>query len=173
MNRSTIAAFTASAAAASACGAPPQAEIGSPASIETPQHREETPQTSTTVTISSAVVPQSASTFTLPEDEGPDDDASWWMGLEGFDGRYPAGQCGGDLPPCWVLARESGGNIEAVNHTGCGGRGCYGKWQFDPRTSRGLGYEGTMDQYPEQVQDEAARTLWANGQGCSHWAACG
>ncbi len=45
-------------------------------------------------------------------------------------------------------------------------------WQFDPRTSRGLGYARTMDQYSEATQDEAARALWAGGQGCSHWAAC-
>jgi hypothetical protein len=82
------------------------------------------------------------------------------------------GACGGSLPPCWVLRRESGGNIRAVNATGCGGRGCFGKWQFDPRTSKGLGYALTMDQYSEGVQDTAARTLWAGGSGCSHWAAC-
>ena len=82
------------------------------------------------------------------------------------------GACGGSLPPCSVLRAESGGNIRAVNATGCSGRGCFGKWQFDPRTSRGLGYPLTMDQYPESVQDEAARTLWAGGAGCSHWGAC-
>ena len=82
------------------------------------------------------------------------------------------GACGGSLPPCWVLQAESRGNIRAVNAAGCGGRGCFGKWQFDPRTSQGLGYALTMDQYPESVQDEAARTLWAGGAGCRAWGAC-
>lgn len=84
----------------------------------------------------------------------------------------PSGRCGGSLPPCWVMNAESGGSLTAVNARGCGGRGCYGKWQFDPRTSQGLGYPLTMDQYPESVQDEAARTLWNGGRGCSHWNAC-
>lgn len=83
-----------------------------------------------------------------------------------------SGACGGALPPCSVMRRESGGDPTAVNATGCGGRGCYGKWQFDPRTSQGLGYALTMDQYPESVQDAAAATLWAGGAGCSHWGAC-
>lgn len=72
--------------------------------------------------------------------------------------------CGGDLPSCAIMKVESrgpgypnGGDPNAVNPTGCGGRGCYGKWQFDPATSRGLGYDKTMDQYPVEVQDEAAR----------------
>lgn len=85
---------------------------------------------------------------------------------------YGSGACGGDLPPCWVMMQESGGDIGQVYASGCGGFGCYGKWQFDPRTSEGLGYPLTMDQYPESVQDEAARSLWAGGAGCSHWNAC-
>lgn len=83
-----------------------------------------------------------------------------------------SGACGGSLPPCSVMRSESGGNPRAVNRTGCGGRGCFGKWQFDPRTSAGLGYDLTMDQYPESVQDDAARSLWNSGRGCSHWDAC-
>lgn len=88
------------------------------------------------------------------------------------DESWASGACGGSLPPCWVMQRESRGNIRAINVGGCGGRGCYGKWQFDPLTSRGLGYSLTMDQYDEPVQDEAAATLWAGGRGCSHWGAC-
>lgn len=72
--------------------------------------------------------------------------------------------CGGDLPPCWVMMRESGGNIHAYNPTGCGGRGCRGKWQCDPRTCSGTG--------SEEQQDAEARALWRNGAGCSHWQAC-
>lgn len=82
--------------------------------------------------------------------------------------------CGPDdgLPPCDVKRRESGGNYQAYNPTGCGGRSCGGAWQFDPRTWNGYGgYEFAQDAPPE-VQDAKARELWANGAGCSHWAAC-
>lgn len=80
--------------------------------------------------------------------------------------------CGGDLPPCWVLDRESGHNdgnpytydVHAYNPSGCSGRGCNGKWQFDPRTGDGTGSEAE--------QDAEARRVWAGGRGCSHWAAC-
>lgn len=84
---------------------------------------------------------------------------------------FASGRCGGDLPPCWVMAREStgpgypnGGDPNAYNPTGCGGRGCRGKWQCDPRTCDGTGTEAE--------QDAEARRVWANGAGCSHWAAC-
>lgn len=89
-------------------------------------------------------------------------------------GGNPAGsgRCGGNLPSCSIMNNESGGNPNAVNASGCGGRGCYGKWQFDPKTSQGLGYDKPMNQYPESVQDEAAAKLWAGGSGCSHWGAC-
>lgn len=80
--------------------------------------------------------------------------------------------CGGDLPPCWVLDRESGYNdgnpwtydIHAYNPTGCGGRGCRGKWQCDPRSCNGTGTEAQ--------QDAEARELWDHGRGCSNWGAC-
>ena len=75
------------------------------------------------------------------------------------------GRCGGDLPPCWVMQRESGGNIHAYNRTGCSGRGCRGKWQCDPRTCSGTGTEAE--------QDAEARALWNGGRGCAHWTACG
>ncbi len=80
--------------------------------------------------------------------------------------------CGGDYPPCWVAERESRGDYTAVNPTGCGGRTCGGKWQFDPLTWGGFGgYEFAQDA-PPQLQDEKARELWNGGQGCGHWAAC-
>lgn len=85
---------------------------------------------------------------------------------------YGSGACGGDLPPCSVMRRESGGNIRAINRTGCGGRGCYGKWQFDPRTWAGYGGYQFASDAPESVQDAKARELWAGGRGCSHWNAC-
>lgn len=82
---------------------------------------------------------------------------------------YP---CGGGLPPCWVLRRESGGNPRAVNRTGCGGRTCGGLWQFDPRTWGGYGGYQFAQHAPVNVQNAKARSLWAGGRGCSHWAAC-
>lgn len=74
-------------------------------------------------------------------------------------------RCGGDLPPCWVMNRESGGSTSAYNPTGCSGRGCYGKWQCDPRTCDGTGSEAE--------QDAEARRVWDGGRGCAHWNACG
>lgn len=97
-------------------------------------------------------------------------------GTVGAAATAPAGgsgyPCGGDLPPCWVLDRESGYNdgdpftydIHAYNPSGCDGRGCYGKWQCDPRSCDGTG--------DEAAQDAEARRLWDGGRGCSHWGAC-
>ena len=82
---------------------------------------------------------------------------------------------------------ESGGDPTAVNWTGCGGRGCYGKWQFDPVTfipgctvsKWNAGTCGTYQGYqfaneaPEDVQDARAREIYDNGRGCSHWNVCG
>lgn len=80
--------------------------------------------------------------------------------------------CGGDYPPCWVAERESHGDYTAVNPTGCDGRTCGGKWQFDPLTWGGFGgYEFAQDA-PPQLQDEKAKELWNGGKGCGHWAAC-
>lgn len=83
------------------------------------------------------------------------------------DGLEP---CGGTLPPCEVKRRESGGNYTAVNPRGCGGHGCYGAWQFDPRTWAGLGYEGNPADAAPEIQDEAAARLWDGGRGCRHWS---
>ena len=48
---------------------------------------------------------------------------------------------------------------------GCGGRGCFGKWQCDPLSCNGTGTEAEQDA-------EAAR-LWAGGKGCAKaMAAC-
>jgi hypothetical protein len=54
--------------------------------------------------------------------------------------RYPTGQCGGTLPPCWVMMRESRGNLRIWNGgcyapTGwrgkspCGTSSASGKWE--------------------------------------------
>lgn len=101
---------------------------------------------------------------------------------------YPSGQCGGSLPPCRVMRRESRGDIRIwngprhgcyapVGWTGrrspCGGSTASGKWQMLRGTwGRHRGYLNAADA-PERVQDERARQLWAGGRGCSHWNACG
>lgn len=76
--------------------------------------------------------------------------------------------CGGDLPPCYVKARESGGNYSAKNPSSSAS----GAWQF--LDSTWAGFEGYASAYlaPPSVQDEKARQLWAGGAGCSHWSAC-
>lgn len=97
-------------------------------------------------------------------------------------GQVNGWPCGGDLPPCTVLRRESGGNPQAVNPTGCVQtdptthvtyRGCFGLWQFGQLTWRGLGYAGVATDYSGDEQNAAARRLWNSGRGCSNWGACG
>lgn len=68
-----------------ACSPAGQAAISGPAPDATsgPQNEGEgsgvaADTTTTTVTIASAIVPQSASVFTLPEDAPPVDDDEWW-----------------------------------------------------------------------------------------------
>ncbi len=75
------------------------------------------------------------------------------------------GQCGGNLPPCCVMNRESGGNITAQNPTSSAS----GKWQFLSSTwGNYMGYP-TAASAPEWVQDKRAAELWAGGAGASHW----
>lgn len=82
--------------------------------------------------------------------------------------QYGSGACGGDLPPCYVMMRESGGNITAQNPTSTAS----GKWQFlDSTWGNYMGYAKAR-YAPEWVQDQRARELWAGGAGCSHWSAC-
>lgn len=106
--------------------------------------------------------------------------AKWLRGLSKITLPHygPAYLCGYDLPPCYVMLRESSGDPTAVNPTGCSGHGCYGKWQFDPTTwdavARRIGRFDLVGRYlpPALDQDAIARALWANGAGCGHWAAC-
>lgn len=93
-----------------------------------------------------------------------------------YDGLGP---CGGDLPPCSTKDTESSGHYDAVNPSGCNGRGCFGAWQFDPNTWAGVRAEhpelelpGHPSQATPEQQDAAARALWAGGAGCGHWDAC-
>ncbi len=78
------------------------------------------------------------------------------------------GRCGGDLPPCYVMMRESGGDIRARNPSSTAS----GKWQFLDSTWAGFGGYARAYLAPESVQDAKARILWAGGRGCSHWSAC-
>jgi Transglycosylase-like domain len=76
--------------------------------------------------------------------------------------------CGGDLPPCWVLQRESGGSPRAQNPSSTAS----GLWQFLDSTWAGFGgYARAMDA-PVSVQNDKARIVWAGGAGCGNWSAC-
>lgn len=78
---------------------------------------------------------------------------------------YP---CGGDLPPCYVKQRESGGDYNAQNPTSSAS----GAWQFLDSTWNGYGGYSRAVYAPPDVQDAKAREVWAGGAGCSHWSAC-
>lgn len=80
---------------------------------------------------------------------------------------YP---CGGDLPPCYVKQRESGGSYSARNNESAGS--ACGAWQIIGSTWNYFGGYPDACSAPPAVQDEKARQLWANGAGCSHWSAC-
>ncbi len=83
-------------------------------------------------------------------------------------GQINGHPCGGDLPPCYVLYRETKGR----NIMNSQGSGAAGFWQVMPRTwNRFRGYRSAINA-PSEVQDDFARGLWANGKGCSHWRAC-
>lgn len=82
---------------------------------------------------------------------------------------YGSGACGGSLPPCYVMERESGGNLTIPNSEGSGATG---KWQFMPGTWGGYGGYASAADAPESVQDAKAADTWNGGSGCSHWNAC-
>jgi len=80
-----------------------------------------------------------------------------------------SGDCGGNLPSCCILRRESGGNIRAQNPVSSAS----GKWQFLDSTWAGYGgYQHAKDA-PAGVQDERARIVYAGGAGAGHWAGNG
>lgn len=81
---------------------------------------------------------------------------------------FVAGACGGRLPPCYVLERESRGSLTVINPAS----GASGKWQFIKSTWNWFGgYENAADA-PESVQDAKAAEVWNGGAGCSAWSAC-
>ena len=80
-----------------------------------------------------------------------------------------SGACGGELPSCCVMMRESHGNPQAIN----GSSGASGKWQFMPGTWANFGGYPTAASAPESVQDARAAQVWANGAGAGNWAGDG
>ena len=111
---------------------------------------------------------------------------AYTKGVEAAHSTYQPGQCGGSLPPCWVMMHESRGDIRIWNgqcHAPYGYAGrrspcprgtstASGKWQITrPSWGRHRGYLNAADA-PESVQDERARIMWDGGRGCSHWSAC-
>lgn len=80
-----------------------------------------------------------------------------------------SGACGGSLPPCYVMTRESRGSLTVYNYEGSGASG---KWQIMPGTWNNYGGYANAADAPESVQDAKARELWAGGAGCQHWSAC-
>lgn len=104
-----------------------------------------------------------------PPAPAPVQPASWPISLQ---------PCGGDLPPCHVKQRESGGDYSIWNggcHNGpCPGAASWasGAWQILPSTWAGYGGYANAADAPPEVQDAKARELWAGGAGCGHWSAC-
>lgn len=130
------------------------------------------PETSTTLEVPSTTAPPVTEPAPAPEPAYQSPPVT--SGGPRPSSAVPApseGRCGGSLPPCSVMQRESGGDPQAVNETGCGGRGCYGKWQIDPDTAESVGYPRRLDLQPEAVQDAAARAILAR-DGCQAWSTC-
>lgn len=76
--------------------------------------------------------------------------------------------CGGNLPPCYVVARESGNNPTAKNPRSTAS----GTFQFlDGTWGNYKGYRHASDA-PQSVQNERAAQVWNGGKGCSAWSAC-
>jgi hypothetical protein len=63
----------------------------------------------------------------------------------------PSGRCGGNLPPCWIMMRESRGLVHIHD----------GKWQIIPSTWQGFGGYANAGDAPEDVQDAKAASMAA------------
>jgi hypothetical protein len=101
--------------------------------------------------------------------------------VDGSINGYP---CGADLPPCYVLRRESmmaadpprvwNGNcyMPVGSYGQCGRSSASGLWQVLRSTwNHYAGFVNAADA-PVDVQNDFARMLWAGGHGCGHWSAC-
>ena len=78
------------------------------------------------------------------------------------------GICGGDLPPCYVVDRESGFDPTAQNPSSSAS----GLYQFIDSTWRSCPYSGgyaKASHAPVSVQAQCARWLYAGGAGAGHW----
>lgn len=95
----------------------------------------------------------------------PDPYGARRFGATGAINGYP---CGGQLPPCWVLNRESHGNPLAENPSSTAS----GLWQFLDSTWAGYAGVSHASHASPLSQNERAASLWAGGAGCSHWQAC-
>jgi hypothetical protein len=132
------------------------------------------PTTTTTIATTTTTAPPTTTTTAPPppptttttEQPPPPEPAREYSGASaGQVNGYP---CGGDLPPCWVLERESGGDPTAQNPTSTAS----GLWQFLDGTWAGYGGYAKARHAPPDVQNEKARITWAGGSGCFHWSAC-
>lgn len=63
----------------------------------------------------------------------------------------PSGRCGGALPPCWIMMRESRGLVHIHD----------GKWQIIPSTWQNFGGYANAGDAPEAVQDAKAASMAA------------
>lgn len=155
---------------AAACGTTGQAVMTtSPSSTTSTTLEQLPPATTTTAQIESVELPVDPAPSAAP-------DLTPEPGIVAPPDVPGSGTCGGRrLPPCAVMKRESGGNPGAISPRGyCRGHDtrCYGKWQFDAETWWALGYTGLPSDADERVQDQAAETLWDDGNGCGNWGAC-
>lgn len=89
-------------------------------------------------------------------------------GVNSTTGQVNGYPCGGDLPPCRVLACESGGNPTAENPTSSAS----GLWQILDGTWAGYGGYQRALHAPADIQNAKAAALWAGGDGAFHWSSC-
>jgi hypothetical protein len=103
--------------------------------------------------------------------------------------------CGGDMPPCGVLDRESMMTVDPIHvyndqvNADGDAIGCYypvgyagdnpcgstasGPWQILRSTWNWFGGYLNAADAPLAVQIEKVRKMWNHGRGCGQWAACG
>ena len=120
--------------------------------------------TTTTLPPTTTTLPRSTTT-TRPARPATSSGSSGPVAATGTVNGYP---CGGQLPPCRVLACESGGNPTAENPRSSAS----GLWQFLDSTWDGHGGYARASYAPPSVQNDKAAMLWAGGAGAGHWAAC-
>lgn len=83
-------------------------------------------------------------------------------GATGSVNGYP---CGGRLPTCEILRKESGGNPRGTDPRSSAS----GLWAFIDSTWAGFGGYRHAKDAPVSVQNQKAAQLWDGGRGCRHW----